>query len=53
MKTIKIQIHNDYCKNITPEEISEILDRLGAIISASYTRPSEHAEMAVEEAKSA
>lgn len=53
MNTTKIQIHDDYCKNATPKKISEILDRLGAIISASYARPSEHAEMAVEEAKSA
>lgn len=53
MTTTKIQIHDDYCKNITPKEISDILDRLGALISASYARPFEDTEMAVEEAKSA
>lgn len=53
MENTKIQIHDDYCKDTTPKEISDILDRLGALISASYARPLEHAEMAVEEAKSA
>ena len=53
MENTKIQIHDDYCKNATPKEISDILDRLGALISASYARPLEHAEMAAEEAKSA
>ena len=38
MGDTKIQIHDDYCKNISPKEISDILDRLSAIISASYTR---------------
>ena len=51
MGDTKIQIHDDYCKNISPKEISDILDRLSAIISASYTRPIGDTED--EEAKSA
>lgn len=38
MDNTKIQIHDDYCKETSQEEISAILDRISAILTASYHR---------------
>ncbi len=38
MTNANVQIHDDYCKDASEEEISVILDRLSAILSASYSR---------------
>ena len=39
MDNTKIQIHDDYCKDVSQEEISAILDRLSVLLSNSYSRP--------------
>ena len=35
---IKVQIHEDYCQNASSEDIAAILERISAILSASYAR---------------
>lgn len=30
--SVKMYFHDDYCRNKTPEEVKEILDRISAII---------------------
>lgn len=39
MDNTKIQIQNDYCKDVSQKEISAILDRLCVLLSNSYSRP--------------
>jgi len=39
MDHTKVQIQNDYCKDVSQEEISAILDRLSVLLSNSYSRP--------------
>ena len=39
MDNTKIQIHDDYCKDVSQEEVSAILDRLSVLLSNSYSRP--------------
>lgn len=39
MDNTKIQIHDDYCKDVSQEEISAILDRLSVLLSNVYSRP--------------
>lgn len=39
MDHTKIQIQNDYCRDVSQEEISATLDRLSVLLSNSYSRP--------------
>ena len=39
MDHTKVQIQNDYCKDVSQEEIFAILDRLSVLLSNSYSRP--------------
>lgn len=43
---IKVQIHEDYCQSITDDDVAAILDRISAILSASYERQTEPLENA-------
>ena len=43
---IKVQIHEDYCQDASASDVAAILERISAILSASYdwqTEPMEDA----------
>lgn len=39
MDNTNIQMFDEYCKDVSQEEISAILDRLSVLLSNSYSRP--------------
>lgn len=38
---IQVQIHEDYCQDTSAADVAAILERISAILSASYARQSE------------